>query len=198
MKYVAIDTETTGVSDEAELLEAAFVFEDTALDPLPPVEQLPFLVGLFEPRRRECWAPEVAQMHVQNGLLAEITKHASSGLNNGASVREGVTWYAASDEKRASFVRHMVAWLARQYAAGAGNVKYVAAGKNFGSFDRRFLPPTLVKLFHYRSIDPGSVFIDWTRDVPPSLDDLRGQKVGHRALEDARDVVRVLRRSYAK
>jgi len=61
--------------------------------------------------------------------------------------------------------------------------------------------PEIANMFDYRAIYPGSLFVDWTRDRLPGLadllpDDRKG--ISHRALEDARDVVRVLRGSYAK
>jgi hypothetical protein len=74
----------------------------------------------------------------------------------------------------------------------------VAAGKNFASFDYQFLSPQMKEHFHYRSIDPGSMFIDWKEEKPLSLGKLKSrldldEEVAHDALEDARDVIRVIR-----
>ena len=76
--------------------------------------------------------------------------------------------------------------------------KIVLAGKNVAKFDYHFLPESLKNRFHHRMIDPGSRFIDWSKDLPPSLDNLKKDlitegEITHDAVEDARDVVRVLR-----
>ena len=89
-------------------------------------------------------------------------------------------------------------WLAEQRHALSlpTNHKFFVAGKNVGSFDFQFFPHEFIRRnFHHRTIDPGSVFMDWGRG-PLSLGELLGLKVRHTAIEDARDVVRVLRRAY--
>jgi hypothetical protein len=53
--------------------------------------------------------------------------------------------------------------------------RLVAAGKNFASFDRQFLNRLdwrFKKLFHHRSLDPGSMFVNSSSDsVPPSTEE---------------------------
>lgn len=88
-------------------------------------------------------------------------------------------------------------WLEKNdLLANSGDI--VAAGKNFASFDLQFLPPQMKEHFHHRSIDPGSLLIDWKEEKPLSLGKLKSkldlnEEVAHDALEDARDVIRVLR-----
>lgn len=78
---------------------------------------------------------------------------------------------------------------------------YVVAGKNFASFDLRFLrrlPNWNLKLFH-RFIDPSMFYMHVGDDVPPSTDECLKRAgiqkmVEHDALADAYDVVRLVRK----
>lgn len=81
------------------------------------------------------------------------------------------------------------------------------AGKNFASFDKPFLSKLpqfddLIKI-HHRMIDPGSMFVNMKEDDNiPSLSEckkragLKNINVSHNALEDAWDVIQVLRTKY--
>lgn len=80
------------------------------------------------------------------------------------------------------------------------------AGKNFGTFDKLFLQelPWWEKLIHVRQrlLDPAILMVDWVNDI--SLPNLYRCKqragidgvVTHDALEDAWDVIEVLRKFY--
>lgn len=80
------------------------------------------------------------------------------------------------------------------------------AGKNFGTFDNVFLKklPWWQKLIiaKQRILDPAMLFLDWENDEElPSLTNCKNRagikgKVTHDALEDAWDVVEVLRNFY--
>jgi oligoribonuclease (3'-5' exoribonuclease) len=183
MKYVAIDTETTGLSDKCSLLEVAMVFEDTEKKDVP-VEDLPLFYMLCDISRGAYWETAALTMHLMNGLYQELTAPGSRFRSVDEVGVLGATWL-------------------RQQAFGASDEhKYgsiVAAGKNFTSFDRRFLPPTILEMLHYRAIEVGSVFVDFDTATGPSMAAIVGGDHGakaHRAIEDARDVVRVLRRKY--
>lgn len=80
------------------------------------------------------------------------------------------------------------------------------AGKNFAGFDKKFLEklPRWKQVFSIRSrvLDPGILFVDWINDESiPSLDQCK-QRAGiegvvtHNAVEDAMDVVMLLRQCY--
>jgi hypothetical protein len=80
------------------------------------------------------------------------------------------------------------------------------AGKNFGTFDKIFLEelPWWKKLIRIRQriLDPGILFVDWNNDDSvPNLKtckercDISGE-VTHDALEDAWDVIQILRTKY--
>jgi hypothetical protein len=80
------------------------------------------------------------------------------------------------------------------------------AGKNFGTFDKIFLEnlPKWTSLFKFKSriIDPSILFVDWKTDKDlPSLQKCKDRahidgKVSHDAIEDAWDVIQLLRTQY--
>jgi DNA polymerase III epsilon subunit-like protein len=81
------------------------------------------------------------------------------------------------------------------------------AGKNFAGFDKKFLErlPRWKQVFSIRSrvLDPGILFVDWINDESvPSLDECKKRAgidgvVTHNAVEDAMDVVMLLRQCYS-
>jgi len=85
-------------------------------------------------------------------------------------------------------------------------VHFNVAGKNFASFDKIFLErlPRWKQVFKIRTriLDPAILFLEWdTDDQVPGLDlcMLRANVEGavtHNALQDAIDVIRVLRKTY--
>ena len=80
------------------------------------------------------------------------------------------------------------------------------AGKNFAGFDKKFLEklPRWKQVFSIRSrvLDPGILFVDWINDESvPGLDECKKRAgidgvVTHNAVEDAMDVVMLLRQCY--
>ena len=81
-----------------------------------------------------------------------------------------------------------------------------AAGKNFGTFDKLFLEQLprwkqAIRL-KQRIIDPSILMVDWKNDnALPSLNECKQRagiagEVTHNALEDAWDVIQVLRTNY--
>lgn len=86
--------------------------------------------------------------------------------------------------------------------------RITVAGKNFASFDLQFLKRlpgfgTTIK-FGHRALDPGPLYYDpEIDDVPPSTEQCFGRAgmgynpaTKHRAEEDARDVVHLIRKSF--
>lgn len=207
MKYASIDLETTGLDRErCEVVEIAIVIEDTEQrvavygddhqlpcvygddhqlpgpQRLPDVRDLPTFTRLVYPNHTAVWEVEAVDMHQKNGLLAALRTSAS---------RPELVWAEAAT------------FLTDALGPGRGAERWVVAGKNFNGFDRHFLPKHLEPRFHQRTLDPGALFVDWSKPTPPSLGDLLKRfgfdaDVTHRALGDARDVIRVLRQGYAR
>jgi oligoribonuclease (3'-5' exoribonuclease) len=193
MRYVAVDVETTGIGKGCGLLELAMVEEDTE-SPRVPVEDLPYFRALFWPAPVE-WEVPAIRMHLDSGLMDELVKKAAE-----ESLDAFRTWVDAASWLTGNVLREKTSE-GKPRRPSIPTAKIVPAGKNFAGFDRRFMHPEIANMFDYRAIYPGSLFVDWTRDRLPGLadllpDDRKG--ISHRALEDARDVVRVLRGSYAK
>lgn len=184
MRYVSIDLETTGLDPaHDQILQLAMVYEDTELTKAVPVEELPTFVCYVHHDRLTGSGRALAM----NGwLIDEIyggkTKARHQVLGPGGMATEAEIWLRKqlrADERRLT-----------------------AAGKNVAGFDMLFLPPDLRQLFTHRCIDVGSVMIDWTESLPLSLQHLIKRHLdpmkdqSHDALDDARDVIRLLRRTY--
>lgn len=85
-------------------------------------------------------------------------------------------------------------------------IRFNVAGKNFGTFDKLFLEKVLwwQKLFKPRNkiLDPGILFVDWNEDDQVPAMDLCKKRAGiegivtHDALDDAWDVIELLRKKY--
>ena len=89
---------------------------------------------------------------------------------------------------------------------GTKPIHITAAGKNFSTFDLKFLEKLprwkqLVKV-RQRIIDPSVLFTDWFEDESlPSLGQCKERAgfegtVAHDALEDCKDIVKLLRKKY--
>lgn len=167
MKYISLDLETTGLDPHKDrVIQIGAVIEDT--ENIMPLEALPtFEMYLKHERVEESWFA----INRNRELIAQAQEH---GL----------------PADRVWDLFHT--WVDEAFPLGPAP----AAGKNVGSFDMQFLPRRVKYLFFHRYIDPGSVFIDWNSEKPPSLTSLLGRNVKRTAVEDARDVIEVLRRSY--
>ena len=177
MRYVSIDIETTGLRPQQDqILQLAMVVEDTRY-PEVPVEELPYFC---------CFVKHV-EYHGNAYAL---------GLN---------AWILDLLSGRTKAACRYPIWDLDEMTRAAGSFlsdqlgmrdKINVAGKNAAGFDIPFLPQDLRDRFRHRVIDPGSVFVDWSKDRLPALGDLIDTEVTHDALGDARDVITCLRRSY--
>jgi oligoribonuclease len=169
MKYVSLDIKTTGLNPrEDQVIEFAMVIEDT--ENIQPLKELPHIVCSIKHARVE---GSFYAINMNHGLI----KYAQE-----SGIPPFMAWVRAYRFLKDNGL----------YEDGA---KPFIAGKNVGGFDLQFLPVHLTDTFHHRTIDPGSVFMDWEKG-PQSLGHLLGRAVQHTALDDARDVIEVLRRAY--
>ena len=196
MKYVSIDIETTGLDPQkCQVLQIGAVIEDTNL--VMPLDQLPIFNCIVE-------HPEYTGQPMALSMNVNILK-VLSGL-------EGLEKDARVDYRKQHNIIPvgMVAqsfsmWLLTNgfSLSNTGVVKINAAGKNFATFDKIFLqalPNWLTKIqMRQRIIDPAIMFVDWLADDSlPNLGtcikraNLSGE-VTHDALQDALDVIRVIR-----
>ncbi len=184
-KYVSIDLETTGLDPETcQILEIGAVIDDWK----PGVEDLPTF-----------------HCYVDNGLI--------QGEPYGLSMHSKILRYIATGGKGAeeevpiltpdSVAGWFLEWL-HEHDINPDKRHITAAGKNFASFDRQFLKrlpdwTDFIKTQH-RCIDPGNLYWDPRVDGQglPSTETCKKRagtpgEVAHTAVEDAFDVVRLIR-----
>lgn len=92
------------------------------------------------------------------------------------------------------------------FEGGGRKITLNVAGKNFGMFDNGFikLVPKMEELFRFKSriLDPAILCVNWQEDMElPSLNECKYRlgiegEVTHDAIEDAWDVIQVLRKFY--
>lgn len=222
MKYISIDIETTGLdADFNQILSIGAIIEDAA-NPLPydkcpkfhaaiVREQLtgsPFAINLNKsliesiamwkeyPKQREAIEEETEMQFLYPDEVVEafydflyengFVEFDPTDLNRRVKIKNGKTYpMLTSNMKPASIT---------------------AAGKNFATFDKLFLEKLprwkqCIRL-KQRVLDPSILFINWVEDtdVPNLLTckqraDISGE-VTHNALEDAWDVIQVMRKKY--
>lgn len=186
MKYVSIDLETTGLDPEQDqILEFGAVVDDTLL-PGVPVEDLPTF------RRVISWDriqghPVALAMNAD--LIAGIARKDPSlpFCTIGKLAVEFHNWLKALGFKNSQ----------------GHQIGFVAAGKNFATCDDHFLRrvPDWKKYCQpfRRVLDPAILYFDPLGDEkPPGLDECLARAglepiVKHTAVDDAADVVRLLR-----
>lgn len=104
----------------------------------------------------------------------------------------------------------------RREAMKGAVMKMIGAGKNFGTFDKKFidvLPPALTNdgegIFKHRALDPTFDYIEVGDSVPPELKLAKARardhgglfkdvETAHTAIEDCMDVVELCRIAYEK
>lgn len=184
MIYFSIDIETTGIDwNEDSILEFGAILEDTekqlTFDSIPKYSVLlrhPKYIG----------SPYALSMHTD--IFTELAKppgHSKEKIIN-------------FDELGNSFKM----WLTTKGISF--DEKIIVAGKNFSTFDLRFLENLknfndLIKI-HQRVIDPAVLYFDQSIDKElPNLSlckqraGIQDTTIAHRTIKDAWDIIRVLR-----
>jgi len=181
MKYISIDTETTGLNPKTcQILSFAAVLEDTSKLGVP-VEELP-------------------SMHIILNL--EFIKGEPFALNMNKDLIEIIK--EGKDDRLIPEFNLVTAFNEFLMKNDIDLKKIKVAGKNFASFDKLFIDNVALDTpnFSHRVLDVGPLFLDFKNDNwIPGLDECKKRAgisgaVTHDALEDARDVIRVLRTKY--
>jgi hypothetical protein len=223
MKYISLDVETTGLDTQNhQLLSIGAVIEDT--NNILPVEELPqihiailreeihgsvFAINLNQNLISNINSYQEARTQEQKDEISRLTgtiylpeeKVAETLLmffwNNGITfdLEKYQKWSKTIDGKLEPVIM-----------TGMPKIHITAAGKNFNAFDKIFLEriPKWKMFFYLRSrvIDPAIYFVDWFNDEAlPSLGKCKERAningvVTHNALEDAIDVLLLLRSQY--
>jgi len=221
MIYVSIDIETTGLDPLSNnVLSIGAIIEDTSkklpYDECPKFNAIVLNKQLQGSPRAITMNKEIISMM---GEYLEGTDEVRNVLNNNS----GYKFYEEEDVVK-EFYRFL--WGngfgyelgpgdfvntidGVEYPAIGGKTKPITlnvAGKNFGTFDKLFLQelPWWQKLIRTRQrvLDPAILCVDWNNDTAlPSLTQCKERTnvegiVTHNALEDAWDVIQVLRNFY--
>lgn len=182
MQYLSIDIETTGINpDNCQVLEFAAVFDNW--DDLQPASTLP----TFQRYVRHDLVRGEPYAIWMNAKYFE--KRAKLGKEEAFD-----NWTIPIN-----LLTEFYAWLQE---VGYTGKKILVAGKNYKSFDEKFisqLPNYTLRQWHHRSLDPAMYFVRPEDTEPPSTDTCLERagfkkKSSHTALEDAMDVVSLMRK----
>jgi hypothetical protein len=207
MKYISIDIETTGLDPEfCNVLSIGAIIEDSA-NPLPYEECPKFHAAIL---RHELYgSPRAITMNAE--LIADIGSYMEPKTETTRAELEANTgmtfWYP--ENVVAAFYRFLYENGIAETSEIASSMKPVTitcAGKNFSTFDKLFLErlPRWKQAIRIkqRVLDPAILYVDWKEDEDvPNLNKCKERAgikglVTHNALEDAWDVIEVLRKKY--
>lgn len=189
MKYVSIDIETLGLDPLSHsIIQFGAVIEDT--ENVLPIEELPRFECLVSHRDYH-GTPYAMSLH--NELFKELA------LGNLSS--KLIIEHSKVAEEFAKFLKD------NSIEKKGGVYKINVAGKNFATFDKLFLEqlPDWKKHIQIvqRILDPAVLFWDPLKDESlPNLEECKRRagfvatKVAHTAIEDAIDVIELLRTKY--
>lgn len=197
MKYVSIDIETTGLDPEkCQILQIGAVIEDT--NQVRQLEELATFNCVVE-------HPEYVGQPTALSMNSHLLKILGE-MERFSDKEERINYRKVNNILPVGTVAQSFnMWLVANgfTATDNGAVVINAAGKNFATFDKLFLqklPNWSAKIqMRQRVIDPAIMFVDWLQDGSlPNLQtciqraSLEGE-VTHDALQDAFDVIRVIR-----
>ena len=201
MIYISMDLETTGLDAEnCQILEVGAVLEDT--NNILPLDELPTYHAYIKHPRGNI-SGNIFALNLNAGIIEK--------LKNEKEYKDKYNYIKVED-----LADDFLAWCKIQgleikekhHSNGTDfSCTITVAGKNFAGFDRKFLDkvPGFSKKIRMRQrvLDPAILFTRWHEDdAPPSLDECNARightvPVSHLAIDDAVDVVRLLRTKYS-
>ena len=231
MKYVSIDLETTGLSHERnQILTFSGIVEDTSRK--LPFDECPKL-NVYVLHEELIGSPFALNMNSK--IVASISRYKTlkteeerKGLReslNGVFILPNTIpyylyiWLLVNHEGKDEYKdllnpsnwdnfgsAELAIKASVKVKEKEGRVKINAAGKNFGTFDKKFIDKIDriydFVTFRQRILDPSVLFIDWEKDeCSPDLSQCK-QRAGiegivtHESIMDAWDVVALFRKFY--
>jgi len=191
MKYLSLDTETLGLNPEEDsIIQVGYVLDD--LSNQKPEEEL-VKRNFFVQCEKIHGSPDTIEWHRTNGLWER--------------------WMESLNKKTFDQIFDQIYWDTKEEFKLSDPIseKINLAGKNLAMFDLKFLnridgfPSFFDRFFHRRIIDPAMFYTDLTIDkVLPNLTEcksragLKDTEVTHDALDDAMDVVKLMRIEYER
>lgn len=224
MKYLSIDIETTGLDPvNDQILSIGAVIEDT--NQPKNFENIPKFHGVIKRNRIEggLYAINLNKdlLETMNQYACaedqserdDIVNFTGMQFYDKKEIVEAFYYWLAKngmvDYDNAKYDVYKIIYNGVELPAITNKTKpthITAAGKNFATFDKLFLErlprwKQLIKV-RQRILDPSILFVDWKNDESlPSLSLCKkragfDEHVSHNALEDAWDVVELLRKEY--
>jgi len=209
MRYISIDIETTGLDFEnCQILEIGAIIEDT--NKQLAFNQIPKFSCIV---KHDLYVGQSYAINMNARIfkiLADFVKLRGEHRANYKKKYNILNDYEVAD----AFYNFL---LANGYETQIPKkekkkphkpkIKIVVAGKNYSAFDGRFLSDKLPKwndrfIVSHKVIDPGNFYIDWKNDDEvPGLGECKKRagidgEVSHDAIEDAWDVIQLLRKKY--
>jgi hypothetical protein len=226
MKYLSIDIETTGIDPENDqVLSVGIILEDTSkklpFDEIPKlhiailrdrISGSPYAINMNADLIETINSYQTAVDQDEKNDMVHFT---GMQFMKEEEVAEAIYQFlyinGISSEKTTEInIGQQVKWI-EGHLVPVVNLRtkpviVTVAGKNFGTFDKLFLErlPNWKKLIRIqqRVIDPAVLFVDWAKDNSlPNLSECKSRAglpeiVTHNAVEDAWDVIELLRKQY--
>jgi len=202
MKYLSIDIETTGLDPlKDQLLSFGAIIEDTE-NPLP-FDEIPKFHAAIKRNRIE---GDLFAINMNKELIETINQYMTAQDQDEKNDIIQMTRMNFYDENEiaSGFRRWLITNKFTQIDKEITNL--TVAGKNFATFDKLFIErlPRWKQYFRIRQriIDPAILFVDWKNDNSlPGLSACKTRaklnpNVTHNAVEDAWDVIELLRLNY--
>jgi len=203
MKYVSIDIETTGLNPETcQILSIGAVIEDTLN--ILPFSEIPKFHAII-PHYQIKGEPFALNLNV--GIIKHISDYHHMPREERIRFEVAISVDFHEEDKIAFALASFL--IKNGYSSGLAlnnPITLQVAGKNFATFDKLFLEklPRWKQYFKImqRILDPAILYMDFHTDSKlPNLDECKKRAnleglVSHDALEDAYDVIQVLRNKY--
>jgi hypothetical protein len=222
MKYVSVDIETSGLDPEKNcILSIGAIIEDT--EKKLPYEECPKFNAVIL-QREIVGSPRAITMNKELiGMIGDYLEGSDEDKQNFQThsdylflekdevVKEFYYWLDANGYSQGmlnsgGYVQVKDGVTRPMINNATKPITLNVAGKNFGTFDKLFLQqlPWWQKLIKTRQrvLDPAILMVDWKNDTSlPNLTVCKERAgvdgiVTHNALEDAWDVIQVLRKFY--
>lgn len=203
MKYVSIDIETTGLNPETcQILSIGAVIEDTLnILPFAEIPKFHAIIPHYQIKG------EPFALNMNKDIIEKIGKYHNIPKEERIRFEVAIGVDFHEEDKIAYALASFL--IQNGYSGGFAlnnPITIQVAGKNFATFDKLFLEklPSWKRYFKIRQriLDPAILYVDWLKDdTLPNLNDCKKRAnlegiVSHDALEDAYDVVQVLRSKY--
>ncbi len=197
MKYLALDVETTSLDPvNGQLLQIGLCVDDLS-DP-KPLDELPKM-NIFVYHTEIKGQPFALYMNDWIlRIIAEVDELPEGAImSDMAQLNSGLY---TDENGNVVHTNNPVLNFLKDHFLGIKD-KITIAGKNAAGFDIPFLPKSITSCFHHRTIDVGSMYLEDGDEVVPNLAECLkraeiDKEVSHCALEDAMDVVRLVRKNY--